>query len=117
MNKFNTSIIALAISLTFSASAMSQSLSKTDYAAAKDKIAAEYKTEKAACGSLSGNAKDSCVAERKGKEKVAKAELEASYKPSIKTRYEAHVAKAEADYSVAKERCDDLTGNAKDVCL
>jgi hypothetical protein len=27
------------------------------------------------------------------------------------------VAKAEADYRVAKERCDDQAGNVKDVCL
>ena len=27
------------------------------------------------------------------------------------------IAKAEADYRVAKEKCDDSAGNAKDVCL
>ena len=26
------------------------------------------------------------------------------------------MAKADATYEVAKERCDDLSGNAKDVC-
>ena len=26
------------------------------------------------------------------------------------------MAKADATYEIAKERCDDLTGNAKDVC-
>jgi hypothetical protein len=26
------------------------------------------------------------------------------------------MAKAEADYDVAKEKCDDQSGNAKDVC-
>ncbi|MHB1359654.1 MAG: hypothetical protein ACYCWC_08755 [Rhodocyclaceae bacterium] len=64
-----------------------------------------------------GNPKDICVADAKGKEKVAKAELEAGYKPSNKATYEVSVAKAEADYAVAKERCDDLAGNAKDVCV
>ena len=117
MNKLNINVIALAVSLAFSAGAMAQSLSKSDYKAGKDKIAAEYKLAKAGCASLSGNRNDICVAEAKGNEKVALAELEASYKPSRETRYEARVAKAGAAYAVAKERCDDMTGNAKDVCV
>jgi hypothetical protein len=92
-------------------------MSNTDYKAAKTKIGAEYKTEKAACGSLSGNANDICVAEAKGKEKVARADLEAAYKPTQKTYYKARVAKAEADYAVAREKCDDQAGNVKDVCV
>src|SRR5690242_21434722 len=54
---------------------------------------------------------------RSGKEDVGKADLEARYKPSEESRYKARVAKAEADYKVAKERCDDQAGNAKEVCL
>lgn len=117
MNKLNISIITMALSLAFSTGAIAQNMSKDDYKAGKDKIAAEYKSAKAACDSLSGNPKDICVADAKGKEKVAKAELEAGYKPSNKATYEVSVAKAEADYAVAKERCDDMSGNAKDVCV
>lgn len=40
-----------------------------------------------------------------------------SYKPTVKTHYDARIAKAEADYDVARERCDDLAGNKKDVCV
>ena len=32
-------------------------------------------------------------------------------------RNKARVAKAESTYAVAKERCDDLAGNPKDVCV
>ena len=117
MKKLSINVIAIALGLAFSAGAMAEGISKTDYQAGKDKIAAEYKSTKAACDSLSGNKNDICVADAKGKEKVAIAELEASYKPSRETRYEARVAKAEADYAVAKERCDDMAGNAKDVCV
>ena len=56
------------------------------------------------------------MAEAKGKESVAKAELEVEYKPSPKARYEARVAKAEADFKVAKEKCNDKGGNMKDLC-
>jgi len=117
MNKLNINAIALAVTLAFSAGAMAEGMSKVDYKAGKDKIAAMYKTDKAACSSLSGNASDVCKAEAKGKEKVAAAELEASYQPTSKHRYQARVAKADADYDVAKEKCDDLSGNTKDVCV
>jgi len=117
VNKLPTNAIVLAIGFAFSAGAMAQSISKDDYQAGKDKIAAEYKSARAACASLSGNSSDICVAEAKGTEKVAMADLEASYKPTSKTLYQARVAKAEAALAVAKERCDDMAGNAKDVCV
>lgn len=117
MNKLNISAIALAISLSFSASAMAEGMAKSEYMTAQDKIAADYKAEKSACSSMSGNAGDICVAEAKGKEKIARADLEDTYKPSTKNRYNARVAKAEVNYAVANERCDDLSGNAKDICV
>ena len=117
MSKLNLNASILAASLMFSIGAMAQNMSKSDYEASESKIEADYKSDKAACASLSGNAKDICKAEAKGKMKVEQAELEARYKPSAKTHYEARVAKAEADYAVARERCDDLTGNKKDVCI
>jgi hypothetical protein len=110
-------LIALAIGLAFSAGATAQSMSKNDYNAAKAGIEAQTKSAIASCASLSGNAKDICVVEAKGKAKVALADLEASYKPSTKAHYQARVTKAEADYAVAKERCDDVAGNVKDVCV
>ncbi len=117
MNKLNINAIALAVALTFSAGAMAEAMSKDDFKAGKDRISTEYKTAKASCSALSGNANDICIAEVKGKERVAMAELEAGYKPSRKGDYRARVAIAEAGYSVAKERCDDKAGNAKDVCV
>ncbi|CDH46177.1 MAG: hypothetical protein IPL59_25710 [Candidatus Competibacteraceae bacterium] len=117
MNKLNMTAIAAAIGLVFSAGAMAQNMSKDAYKAADDLIAAEYTTDKAKCDPLSGNPKDICIAEAKGKEKVAKAELEARYEPTAKNHYKALVAKAEADYAVANQKCDDKSGNDKDVCV
>jgi hypothetical protein len=34
-----------------------------------------------------------------------------------KAEYQADVARAEAEYKAANERCKSLAGNAKDVCL
>ncbi len=55
--------------------------------------------------------------EASAKQKVARAELEFGYigKPADQTKLQ--VAKAESAYSVAKEKCDDQAGNAKDVCV
>jgi chromosome segregation ATPase len=92
-------------------------MSRDQYKAEKDRIESQYKADKDACKSQNGNAKDVCEKEAKGKEKVAKADLEARYKNTDKARYDARVAKADADYDVAKEKCDDLKGNQKDVCV
>lgn len=92
------------------------SMSKPDYTAAKTRISADYKAAKAACGSMSANAKDICVEEAKAKQKVALAELEFGYTGTPKDQSKILVAKAESTYAVAKEKCDDMKGNEKDVC-
>lgn len=117
MKNPNIKALALAVSFAFSVGAMADNLSQDDYKAGKDQSASQYKAEKAACKSFSGNAEDICMAEAKGKENVARADLEAAYKPSVNNRYKAGVAAAEAAYSVARERCDDKAGTAKDVCV
>jgi osmotically-inducible protein OsmY len=118
MNKPLLTAIAAAITLAFGSSALAATaISKDEYKAGKEKIAAEYKSAKASCDSLKANTKDICVAEAKGKEKVAKAELEARNTPSDKTRRNVAIAQAEADYAVAKEKCDDKAGDAKSACV
>jgi len=93
------------------------SMSKADYNASKTRISADYKAEHSACASQTANAKDICIEEASAKQKVARAELEYGYsgKPAAQTQVK--VAKAEATYAVAKEKCDDQAGNAKDVCV
>lgn len=117
MKTLNINILLLALGMTLNAGAMAEGISKPDYKAGKDKIALEYKAGKANCAPLAGNLNDICVAGAKGQEKVALAELEASYKPTRKNHYLALVAKADADYAVAIEKCDDMAGNVKDVCV
>ncbi|PTT23567.1 hypothetical protein DBR12_01115 [Acidovorax sp. HMWF029] len=92
-------------------------MTPTEHKAAKDSISADYKMNKQKCNALKANAKDICAKEAKGTQDVAKAELEAQYKPSAKASQKAAEAHADAAYAVAKEKCDDLTGNAKDVCV
>lgn len=117
MNKLNMTTIAAALSIVFSTGAMAQSISKDAYKIAADRITADYATEKASCEVLSGNTKDICLTTAKSKEQIAKADLEVRYEPTSKNRYQALVVKAEADYAVANEKCDDKAGNDKDICV
>ena len=112
---FKTSLLVAALLVLPVAQAAT--MSKAEYKADKTRISADYKAYKAACASLAGNAKDICVEEAKAKEKVARAELEYSYsgKPGDQTKV--LVAKAKSAYAVAKEKCDDKSGNDKNVCV
>jgi len=92
-------------------------ISKDAYDTAVRNAETQYKADKDACSSRSGNAKDICLAEANGKEKVAKADAEAAYKNTPKALEDARVTRAEAAHSVAKEKCDDLSANSKDVCV
>jgi hypothetical protein len=92
-------------------------ISKANYDQAVKDADAQYKVAKQACSSLSGNGKDICLAESKGRNSVAKADAEAAYKHTPKAREAARVAHAQAIYDAAVEKCDDLAGNTKDVCV
>ena len=92
-------------------------MTKADHNAGKSRTSADYKADKSACASQAGNAKDICVEEAKAKEKVALAELQYGYTGKAADHNKVLVAKAESAYAIAKERCDDKSGNAKDVCV
>src|SRR6478735_6078965 len=119
MSKLIISLMAAAgIAFAGAANAAdTKTMSHDAYKAEKDKIESQYKVDKDRCGSTSGNAKDICQAEAKGKEKVEKAELEAHYNNTDKSRSDVQKAKADAEYDAAKEKCDDLSGNQKDGCV
>ncbi|MFO0433418.1 MAG: hypothetical protein ACK50G_02930 [bacterium] len=108
--------LTAAVLLAF-APVQAQTIGKVDYNAAKTRISADFKSDKASCDSRSGNAKDICVEEAKAKEKVALADLEYKHTGKSVDRNKLLTVKAETAYAVAKERCDDKSGNAKDVCV
>jgi hypothetical protein len=114
--RLSHSLLAAVALLSFTA-AQAETMNKPDYSAGKTRISADYKTHKAACDGMSGNAKDVCVEEAKAKEKVARAELEFGYTGKAADEVKVRVARAETAYAVAKEKCDDLAGNGKDVCV
>lgn len=107
-------VIAAALSCVFSSATFA--MTKVEYSAQKDTITGAYKVSRDKCNSMKANAKDICVSEAKGVEKVAKAELEQAYEPSARHTEKLAMAKGDAAYDTAKEKCDDASGNAKTVC-
>jgi hypothetical protein len=117
MKYTNINALALAIGFALSTGAIAESMSKDQYESLVTKIDTDYKVAKEICGSLAGNANDICDAEAKGKLNIAKSELEYNYEPTVNTFYNARIAKADAEYSVAAQKCDNKDGNIKDVCV
>jgi hypothetical protein len=93
-----------------------RSVNRDEQKAEKEKIAADYKAAKAKCDGMQGNQKDVCQKEAKGQEKVAKAELAAKRNPSARNERKVAEAKADAEYDVAKEKCEDMKGKEKSAC-
>ena len=114
---FNPKASILVVLMLVLPMAQAATMTKAEYRAGKTRISADVKVGKAACAPLAGNAKDICIEEAKGKEKVARAELEYGYTAKSSDQNKMLVVKAEAAYAVAREKCDDQSGNAKDVCV
>jgi hypothetical protein len=116
LNRYKLTVLAAAISFAMSASAVGGTLSEAQYRTGKDDVSARHRSDQAACEKLAGNTKDVCGTEANGRETVARAELEVAYAPSAEHRYDLGIARANAAYAIANEKCDEFAGNAQDVC-
>jgi len=92
-------------------------IDSTTYSTRKTQAEEDYKSARSQCDSLASNAKDVCVAEAKSNRDKSIAQLDAARKPSPKAIEKMRISEAEADYDLAKTRCDSKTGNDKDVCV
>ena len=81
-----------------------------------DTAEADYAVAKAKCGARTGNDKDVCIKEAKAVEVKAKADAKATQKIAA-VRKDAMEDKMDADYKVATEKCDAMSGAAKESCL
>jgi len=117
--KLKLTIIAAALAL--GTASFAQAADKADrkvHNADEERIESEYKAAKEKCDAMQGNQKDICVAEAKAHEKVAKAENDAKHaKDPSKEQAKVQRVKADAEYDVAKQRCQEMKGNEKDVCM
>jgi osmotically-inducible protein OsmY len=81
------------------------------------KAASEYKAATAKCDAKKGNDKDVCMAEAKAARTRTESNAVAKYNNSEQGRASARSKVAEADYDVAKVKCDAKSGADKDSCL
>ena len=84
--------------------------------ARKDIANADYDVAKTQCKSRTGNDEDVCIQEAKSARIAALVDAKADLKVAG-IRKEAAEDKMDAEYKVAKEKCDGLAGEAKDGCL
>lgn len=95
----------------------SADMTQSEFEERKERLDATHDVARLKCATYSGNARDICVAEARGRDKVARMELEERYKDTPKARYNVRMARAEAEYDVAKTRCDERAGPQKKLCL
>jgi hypothetical protein len=107
---------ASAIAAAQTTAPASAAMTKAEYHAAKERIEMNHKNAKKTCDTLKDNAKDVCQEEAKGKERVEKAELENQYKPTPGHARKVEEVKADTAYAIAKEKCEDQSGDAEKVC-
>ncbi|WP_229415791.1 BON domain-containing protein [Pseudoduganella armeniaca] len=110
-------IVLLTLATAASASfAFAQNMDTAGYKQAHNKAESDYKAAKKACKSLKDNAQDVCEEEAKVARAKAEREAVAQYKNTPRDLEKADRKLADAEYELAKERCDDLSGDAKDSC-
>ena len=90
---------------------------KAEYNAAKARADADYNAARTHCKDISGNDRDVCVQKAKAARSKAKAEAKANFEGTGEAKLDAREEIIAADYKVAKEKCDSLAGDAKDVCV
>ena len=108
------SCLAAAVLLSGAAQA---AMTKAEYNAARAQADGAYKAETNGCKSLANNAKDICKLQAKGHLSVAKAEAQYAYSGKPEDMRKLTQSKIDAAYDLERERCDDLAGNGKDVCV
>ena len=114
MKPLNALLAAALCTIGFSAQA---AITKAEHKAAVKDAEMSYKSAKANCSSLAGNAKDICVAEAKVQKTAAVAKTDAEYKSTAKSMYDGRASVANAEYDLAKAKCGMKAGNDKDVCI
>jgi hypothetical protein len=89
---------------------------KNEYKAAVKRADADYKAAKEACKAKKGNDRDVCLKEAKAEHVKQTADAKARLK-SKDAVADAREDTMVAQYKVAKEKCDTLSGDAKDACV
>lgn len=110
-------LLATAAGASFAAPTFALNHDPATYRNATQKAAADYRDAIAKCDTMSGNGKDVCVAEAKLARTQTEAKALAKYSNSPASREKARTNLAEAEFTLAKARCDGKSGAEKDECM
>jgi hypothetical protein len=108
--------IAATLALAGTGEPLAQPLGKADYQAARKIIESDFRTARIGCEPMLGNVRAICVADVRGREAIALAELRAAYDPTNDSVVDVRIAKARAGLEVARARCDDVPAQRKAAC-
>ena len=92
-------------------------MAREDYDQARRAIEAQASAALVQCGPHEGRDKDICKAQARGQERVSKAELDARYRGTVAAEANARLARAKAQYDLARAKCAHRLGEEKFVCL
>jgi hypothetical protein len=92
-------------------------MSPVDYGAARMAIEAEARAALSKCRDLESQPKDLCKAEAKADERIRKADLVAQYRGTVAAASEARLARAKAQYDLARTKCGEQRGEEKISCM
>lgn len=104
------------IGLVFSTNICAGGISKLRYMQLKNEIYLTYEQDIKACGILTWNAYEVCMAVANGTKRTDAAKILSMFKPNASTRYEALSAKANSDYSIAIAKCNGDAISDKSSC-
>ena len=93
-------------------------MTRQGYEAGKAKIAAQYDADQKTCDGVKGPLHEVCEVEAKGRRDSLLADLEAEFKPSADASFKAKNVTADANFAVAKKKCElQPKGDGRDRCL
>jgi hypothetical protein len=124
--KRTTMYVSLAGALLFSAAAFGISsavdsprtlMARADYAVARKAIDSESRISLGRCRDVEGAARDICKAEVRAEDRIKKADLDARYHGTVNSAADARLARAKAQYDVARAKCSGYSNDVKAECL
>jgi len=117
MKTLIAALLATAAGASFAAPTFALNHDPASYRNATQKASTDYNAAVQKCDGMKDNNKDICMAEAKLARNKAEATALAKYSTSPAARQKARASLADAEYALAKERCDDKSGADKDECM
>ena len=118
-NKKSLILIAIATAMAWLfvlSGVNAQSMNKDKYVALNENIKLEYQASKKRCEPLTKSDASFCQLKAEAARNIARAELEADFKPTIQNRYNANMIEASANYAVASKQCEIMQQQQSITC-